>query len=344
MLLRATLGLLLSLLVAATAHAFGSQGHMAVGNLGDKLIEGTAAAAQVKAILGPGERLRQAAIWPDCARAVVQAGGGFKYAPNPMYPQKDCAFFETPAGKQELIDYVARNWDNCEYGGEKKECHKAFHFADIPLQLGHYAPDSVGAAPHDIVHGITAAIVFLRDGTRTEPFRFGDGDQGRREALRLLAHLLGDVHQPLHVGAVYLTASGRATNPKKTNKSSADSETRGGNLLVVGPKKNLHEQWDAINKSLGAEDLTGEAAGVLASTGAIEGWAALWATESIGQARNAYRGLSFGKKKTTGSDQGWPVVFKDRPAYLKAQDAIEKEQVTRGGARLAEVLQVLWPD
>lgn len=342
--IRATLCLLASLLAAGAAHAFGAEGHMAVGNLGDKLIEGTAAAKQVQAILGTGERLREAAIWPDCARGVVRSGNGFKYAPDPKYHDKHCAVFETPAGQQELVDYVARNWDNCEYAGEKKGCHKAFHFADIPLQLGRYAADSVGAGPQDIVHAINAAIAFLRDGTRTEPFRFGEGNQGRREALRLLAHLLGDVHQPLHVGAVYLTANGRATNPNKSKAAVAASETQGGNLLFIGAQDNLHHQWDSISTGLGQEDLTGEAAVVHGSEGAIESWAAAWASESVLQARLAYKGLSFGPKKPAGQGNGWPLVFKDRPAYLKAERDIQREQVTRGGARLAEVLQAIWPD
>jgi hypothetical protein len=338
------IGLACALLVSRAAYSFGSDGHMTVGNLADKLIEGTLAADHVKAILGPNEKLREAAIWPDCARGVIQSGDEFKYSPDPKFHDKHCAVFETPDGKEEMKAYVARNWDNCENSGEKKNCHKAFHFADIPLQLGHYSPKSVGAAEHDVVHAITACIVFLRDGSQTEPFHFGEDNQGRREALRLLAHFVGDVHQPLHVGAVYLTANGRAMNPNKTKKFSPKSETRGGNLLFVGHTDNLHHQWDSIATSLAKEDLTGEAAAVLQSDGAIETWSTTWATESIHQARDAYKGQSFGKKKVVGENEGWPVVFKDRQAYLKAQREIQRDQITRAGARLAEVLQAIWPD
>ena len=353
--LLATIGTLCALLTAGPAYPFGGDGHMAVGNLADKLIEGTVAAGKVKAILGSGEKLREAAVWPDCARSVAhKSDNSFKYTIDPEFHSKDCVIFETPEGQKELEDYVARNWDNCEYSDKKQNCHKAFHVADIPLQLGRYSATSVGASTADNVHAINACIAFLKNGTRTEPFRFSEGKQGQREALRLLVHLLGDVHQPLHVGAVYLTANGRATNPNKmTNpdpealkKAIKAAETLGGNLLFIGgtDKDNLHKHWDAIATALSKEDLTGEAAAVPANDGAIETWAEAWATESIQQARVAYKGLSFDKYQAVGKSHGWPVLFKDRVAYEKTQREILREQVTRGGARLAEVLQTIWPD
>ena len=36
-----------------------------------------------------------------------------------------------------------------------------------------------------------------------------------REALRLLAHYVGDIHQPLHVAAVYLDREGRVVDPSR---------------------------------------------------------------------------------------------------------------------------------
>ena len=338
--LHRAIGAVAGLLLASVAWSFGSEGHMAVGNLADKLIEGTAAADQVKAILGPDETLKQASIWPDCARGVTKKNGQFVYAPDPKYHDKHCAVFETPAGQQEMIDYVTRNWDNCEYSGAASNCHKAFHFADIPLQLGHYSETSVGAGNQDIVHAIRACVVFLRDGTTVEPFHFGQGAPGRKEALRLLAHLVGDIHQPLHVGATYLTPNGRATNPNATKKFSPLSETRGGNLLLAG-SSNLHTQWDDVKSGLGGEDLTGDAAAVLATDGEIETWSTTWATETVHQARIAYTGMSYAKHV---DGKGWPVTFKDRASYLKSERDMQREQVTKAGARLAELLQALWKD
>jgi hypothetical protein len=36
-------------------------------------------------------------------------------------------------------------------------------------------------------------------------------------------------------------------------------------------------------------------------------------------------------------------VFKDRPTYLKAEHDLQKQQIVKAGARLAEVLQEIWP-
>jgi hypothetical protein len=40
-------------------------------------------------------------------------------------------------------------------------------------------------------------------------------------ALILLAHYVADIHQPLHVGAAYFDAQGRATDPDKDKSALA---------------------------------------------------------------------------------------------------------------------------
>ena len=71
-------------------------------------------------------------------------------------------------------------------------------------------------------------------------------------ALILLAHLLGDVHQPLHVGAMYFDSDGKPTDPEKTPNFTPDVC---GNILTLtllnpgthGPhsaRSGLHMYWD----------------------------------------------------------------------------------------------------
>jgi hypothetical protein len=57
-----------SAFVAREAFAWGSDGHRAVGAIADKLIKGSDAERQVKAILLPGETLESIANWPDCVK------------------------------------------------------------------------------------------------------------------------------------------------------------------------------------------------------------------------------------------------------------------------------------
>ena len=64
------------------------------------------------------------------------------------------------------------------------------------LQLGAaaYARDGRFAAEDDVVHQIAAAVAVLEGKSRRFP---------PAQAVRVLAHLVGDLHQPLHVGTGY---------------------------------------------------------------------------------------------------------------------------------------------
>ena len=63
-----------------------------------------------------------------------------------------------------------------------------------------------------------------------QPFSF----ETKQEALRVLAHLVGDVHQPLHVGAIYLDAPGNAVNPAQIERQVAGSFVFGLSALLYG--------------------------------------------------------------------------------------------------------------
>jgi hypothetical protein len=317
---------------------------MAVGHLADELIPANSTAkAKIAAILGTGGTLRDAAIWPDCAK-YIQPKQGFEYLPDKRFYDKHCVIYESPEGKAEMKAYVQRNNDNCEYGGSRVNCHKSFHFADIPIQEGVYDTKFVGAHAYDVVHAINAAIAVLKGEPAPQPFNIPADAQGQREALRLLVHFIGDIHQPLHVGSVYLSAKGTPVNPDKTGLDPA-SDTVGGNSLMVGANAELHGEWDSISQSLANEDLVGEAAGVTVTAGPMNGWSAVWATESVQAAQKALASIQYGKglPGSRPKSQIWPIVFKDRPTYLKTEHDLQKQQIVKAGARLAEVLQEIWP-
>ena len=108
-----------------------------------------------------------------------------------------------------MVDYVTRNWSNCAYEDRPTNCHKAFHFADVAIQHDTYDRKDVGTSDHDVVAAINAAILVLQSKPAPTPFSIKD----KKEALFLLAHFVGDLHQPLHVGAIYLNAAGGEVNP-----------------------------------------------------------------------------------------------------------------------------------
>ena len=78
----------------------------------------------------------------------------------------------------------------------------------------------------------------------------------------LLAHLLGDLHQPLHVGSIYLDLDGKPVHPDTpglSDEAKTASETAGGNRLrlglrleLVGVEDQLPVEWGDENGGLGA--------------------------------------------------------------------------------------------
>jgi len=336
-------GLVFAISAAAPAFPWGFEGHEMVGAIADKMLSHNAR-EQVHKILGFS--LQVAAPWPDCVRSVVKQDGTFKYLPPPLHPEYriPCKPFEADHGAADeqarMEDYAARNWDNCSDGESNRHCHELFHFADIAIQRGKYDRAFVGTSDHDIVSAINACISVLLDQRPVEgPFAIKD----KKEALFLLAHFVGDIHQPLHVGAIYLSPDdGQLVDPDQTGLN-RKTETAGGNSIRDGNER-LHTEWDGIPSDWGlipdAEMLI-EARTVQPTPGLIAVWAARWATESVLKARQAFAGLTF----SGAGHQLWDVHFLDNEKQPYDDDAtkIKRSQLAKGGARLAQVLNAIWP-
>src|SRR6476620_4940399 len=181
---------------ARSAFAWGPDGHKTVATIADNLLKGTKAAQEVKAILGSAS-LADAAVWADCAKAVDK--DTFVYKESADHPE--CHPFE-PSGEADMIAFVKRNATNCHPKPTEEICHKQYHYADIPIQHEDYRSSYAGARTDDIARAVTAAIAVLQGKESPPAFKI----EGKREALLLLVHYVGDIHQPLHVGAVYLDA------------------------------------------------------------------------------------------------------------------------------------------
>ena len=325
------------LLVASPAAAWGPSGHAAVGAIADQLIAGTPAAKKVRAILG--SNLQTAAGWADCARSVESSGGVWSYVKPGTWPS--CKLYENPASEAALIDFVKRNASRCGGFASSVQCqHKSYHFVDLSLQHTKYDPDLPGAGPTDLVHAINASLAVLEGGKSPAPIDI----RGQREALRLLTHYLGDLHQPLHVGSIYLDDAGHVLNPAN-EKDAHDHSNAGGNSIMVGSSK-LHGLWDDVSDKLlkqmvGGPGLT-EARAVPATPGAMPTWAAGWAGETVGEAGKAFKDLKIGAKHAGAMGAEWPATAAE-PAYRQAREALQHEQLVKAGARLAQILTTLWP-
>jgi S1/P1 Nuclease len=355
--------LLFGLLHPLPVRAWGYQGHEVVGAVADRLLKPNAS-NQVRAILnGPPEpadpnapvklapklelKLQQAGPWADCVKSVVRHDNGkFRYEvdPNNLEYEIPCVVFSSPEERARMEDYARRNWDTCTYPpeGAQRGCHNTFHFDDVAIQSDSFDHHHLGTNNHDLVTAIGAAIAVLSGKPIPPPFPFGIRD--KREALLLLVHLIGDLHQPLHVGSVYLDAEGRLVDPDRANWIDPATDTTGGNA-IQDQNLNLHAEWDAIPYDIGesaTRELTMEAQATPPTTGPMDGWPVAWATESLHVAQLAFRDLKF-QPNTTSANYKWTVVFDDHVTYLRLMDEIKRKQLAKGGAHLAEILNALWP-
>lgn len=213
LLVRAALVLLLG--QVGFACAWGNVGHIAIGAMADQLIAGTAADRAVHRLLRPGETLASVSVWADCAKGYC----------GPLTPEMDA--------------FVAEHVHHAEY-----------HYSDIPFQRGVYQAGSVGTSDHDVVQTLTRCIAVLQG--PGEPAANGvDSGLSQRQALLLLVHLLGDLHQPLHVAPAYLAATVDGAGfhfvaPQRD--AEIDNvhvfDTKGGNYLQLGAR-NFHSYWDS---------------------------------------------------------------------------------------------------
>jgi hypothetical protein len=224
-----------------------------------------------------------------------------------------------------------------------------YHFTNIPFQAIKYDAAAFGVHWIDIVRLTRESMRVLRG--QSQLFT-------RREALRLLAHFLGDIHQPLHVGSGFVSAEGplRFLSPEGPT---GWRSTLGGNALRYGPNDNfnLHTYWDThvVNLAMQKDDVAGYAArlvkelGVLPTwrnTGDPESWPALWATESLVLSKEAYAGIKIttylGPDAERGPAHRWRI---EQPAnYDDMAKARVRVQLAKGGYRLAATLKAIWPD
>ena len=327
------------LLYPMAASAWGYQGHRVVGSIADQLLHDNAR-AQVSQILG--FELRIAGPWADCVKSVVKNDDGtFSYKEDPARPEYEipCTSFRTATEQKRMEDYVARNWTQCRYPpkGTERGCHNTYHFDDVAVERDRFDRSYLGTNEHDLVAAITAAIAVLKDKPAPAPFSIAD----KKEALFMLAHFVGDLHQPLHVAAVYLDTNGRLVDPDAAHRIDPATDTQGGNL-IHDQHSVFHAEWDAIPEDIGeaaTPALLSMAKSLPPNTGQVEGWPAAWASDTIMVAHDAFAGIEF--RQT--SPEHWSVMFDDRNAYLSSQDKIKRKQLAKAGARLAELLNAVWP-
>ena len=212
--------------------------------------------------------------------------------------------------------------------------HDKWHYTNVPFQAGAYIEGGKGTSSTDVVHMIARCVKVLRG---QEP----EGQLTKKEALMLLVHLVGDLHQPLHVGCGYVSSDGlRFEDPASESRVGILNSDRGGNLSIYRGSVNVHSwldgytvqsamrkagygrRWSDYARSL----VTRAAAGEPRPPGDPAVWGRTWATDSLAQARVIY-----GQLALTGPDEykGWGVTPAE--GFETQAAGIIERQLRRGG-------------
>jgi hypothetical protein len=149
------------------AWPWGSDGHRTIGMVADLLLQNAPASRDaVSQILG-GISLSEASVFADCAK-------GWRACQRPLSADEQ--------------DYVQHNPQ-----------HRSFHYTDVAIQQRQYQLGTAGTRGDDVVQIAKQSVNILRNRAPNQ----GPAALSKRQALWVLAHMVGDLHQPLHVGALY---------------------------------------------------------------------------------------------------------------------------------------------
>ena len=245
---------------------------------------------------------------------------------------------------------------------ERNKDNDTWHFVNIPAQAEAYDRQRYPAFTRDddVVQMIAHAVrVLIRNSDRFSELN----------ALRLLIHLVGDVHQPIHVGCSYLDRSSQPAklvyDPQKAARQNLGHDRGGGRLyLPIGNGVTLHSYWDGRIGSVGngdEDDRNHDLAApelkarfvqkLLDMTAALpspqaqfapsdpERWAEQWATESLVAAREAYSSLRLtGPRGSNDFDVSW----EGKAAYDARCKPIANRQLAAAVRNLAALLNKIW--
>ncbi|HEX7335185.1 MAG TPA: S1/P1 nuclease [Pyrinomonadaceae bacterium] len=228
------------------------------------------------------------------------------------------------------------NWPDDLRSDPRFDKYKPLHFATVKNGIASYR-DSEKARCGDVVVAIDAFSAFLRTGSRDALYVVkalsdksdgtGQGACNPKEteplspgqALSFLVHLMGDLHQPLHVGGTDL----------------------GGNQVSVNWldrwKSNLHSIWDDEMVDHERYDYTEYARFLDRASKADE---ARWTTgDTISYADEAIAMRSKLYVYPDGETAGIPKISYK---YIGAHRERMREQLLKGGLRLAAVLNSIF--
>jgi hypothetical protein len=190
-------------------------------------------------------------------------------------------------------------------------------------------------------------------------------------AVILLAHYVGDIHQPLHVGAEYFDAAGQPSDPDRGGQALSDI---GGNSLslvfqppttALAPVDDahplpLHVFWDEqvvdiavrllkcdpawqIPQAAGDPEIAAilarrEPAGWKVNEPDVAKWSLAWANDILPIAKNVHTLLRFEGIQQVHGAQVQGKAIADGNTYPNCAGEVVKSELHKAGWRLADLL------
>ena len=122
---------------------------------------------------------------PELYERIQDILGGKTLREVATYP--DCIFVPCPTAPN-FNEYVTRNLR-----------HDKYHYTDVPFQRKRYIAGTGGTHSDDVVQILRYAVWRLRGLAPVDV----PANLEPKEAIWVIAHMVGDIHQPLHVWAMY---------------------------------------------------------------------------------------------------------------------------------------------
>jgi hypothetical protein len=256
----------------------------------------------------------------------------------------------------DLVLIAAHNEGPLRENQEAAEFNQAFpksgvwHYVNIPLGTTSYEDGQNFVKGENVIHAIANCIRVLES-----PAPDGK-DLTKVQALRLLVHFVGDIHQPLHCGTGFYSFSDRDAPRLVTVPAEAfgKANDRGGNLLFYGASaiEQLHALWDRvlvenIDNTMDYRILTDYlqknylSKETPVTAGDYHHWAETWAIESVEVAALAYNGVVFDAATFDPNGRLARISITLPPNYVEVNRARAAQQLAKAGVHLGRLLNAI---
>src|SRR6266481_237855 len=300
-----------ALFFTTPAYPWGAEGHQAIGEAARTMLT-PKARIEIQKLLGDDD-LASIAVWLDDVRNLAHHHSG---------PLRD---------DPEAMAFNAKFPEN-----------DSWHFVDLPVGFTNYSLDGPFSSPNDIVHALGMAIDVLE----------GKSSQFTKvQALRIIVHLVGDIHQPLHTVSGYYDVSDLEQPQLISDPTDAfgKPQDRGGNQLFYTKSQELHALWDTklvvkVATSTSFQQLAeilSEAPLAPQTPGDYHAWPMKWAEDSETVAIGAYDGIAFGAAKLADNGNIERIEIKLPSGYVPAQVSQVQVQLRKASAHLAQLLNAI---